>query len=380
MTEVLAGPSATTASTACTGPTARAEPDLEDLLTRQGFLCREGTPPLGGGHERPHGADPESGATIQEPLCQNHGVLAAIQRGHRRLQTALTSSIPGSWYSPCPRRRHPTQRLLEMITAYNEVPSVPTEPREAGTGIVCPVREDAPGKIVPNTVTKTIPHRPGLYPGPVPSSMEPFPTTPIQSQIRTIKSFDRPVILVDDLMHPGFRIQALDPILRQEGWTSRVVLVGLLSGHGRDLMDAQGRSRWTACTICPACGKWFVESTLYPFIGATPSAGPRLRCPACCPASTISCPMPPPPSGECSEEAVFQLSRVCLESARDVISVLEQEYRALYGRNLTLSRLPEASIILPLCPDKGTCLDYDPNLAASVYLENDLEQLMRTHA
>ena len=83
--------------------------------------------------------------------------------------------------------------------------------------------------------------------------------------------------------------------------------------------------------------------------------------------------------GECSEEAVFELSKACLESARDVIFTLEQEYRALYGRNLTLSRLPEA-VILPLCPDKGTCLAYDPNLAASVYLENDLEQLMRTHA
>lgn len=78
------------------------------------------------------------------------------------------------------------------------------------------------------------------------------------------------------------------------------------------------------------------------------------------------------------EEAVFQLSRCCLESARDVIGTLEREYRALYGRNLTLGRLAEA-VILPLCPDKGTCLGYDPNLAASVYLENDLEQLLRTH-
>lgn len=75
---------------------------------------------------------------------------------------------------------------------------------------------------------------------------------------------------------------------------------------------------------------------------------------------------------------MFELSRCCLESARDVISTLEQEYRILYGRNLTLNRLPEA-VILPLCPDKGTCLHYDPNLAASVYLENDLEQLLRTH-
>ena len=43
------------------------------------------------------------------------------------------------------------------------------------------------------------------------------------------------------------------------------------------------------------------------------------------------------------------------------------------------SSVPEA-VILPLCPDKGTCLHYDPNLSASVYLENDLELLMRTHS
>ena len=59
----------------------------------------------------------------------------------------------------------------------------------------------------------------------------------------------------------------------------------------------------------------------------------------------------PPFAKECGEEAVFQLSRCCLESARDVIGTLEREYRALYGRNLTLGRLAEA-VILPLCPDK----------------------------
>ena len=79
---------------------------------------------------------------------------------------------------------------------------------------------------------------------------------------------------------------------------------------------------------------------------------------------------------ECGREAVFRLSRTCLEASLDVMLTLEREYRVLYGRNLTLSRLPEA-VILPLCPDKGTCLRYDPNLAASVYLENDLEQLLR---
>ena len=34
-------------------------------------------------------------------------------------------------------------------------------------------------------------------------------------------------------------------------------------------------------------------------------------------------------------------------------------------------------MILPLCPDKGRCMNYDFNRAASTYLEDDIELLMR---
>lgn len=356
------------------------EPELEELLLRQGFLCREGDPSLWEvDMSAPTVLIQNLETAIQEPLCHNPRVLAAIQRGHLRLQTALTKLYPRFLVLTLSAGMiH--QRLLEMITAYNEVPSVPTEPRKLGRNMCVPYGKMLRGKIVPNTVTKTI-HTDRVYtPDLTQSSMEPFPHyPPIQSQIRTIKSFDRPVILVDDLMHPGFRIQALDPILRQEGVDIRIVLVGLLSGHGRDLMDAQGRPVDSAYYL-PRLREWFVESTLYPFIGGNTIQRTTPPVPGLLPGINHILPYASPSfRGECSEEAVFQLSRVCLESARDVISVLEQEYRALYGRNLTLSRLPEA-IILPLCPDKGTCLNYDPTLAASVYLENDLEQLMRTHS
>lgn len=356
------------------------EPELEELLLRQGFLCREGDPSLWEvDMSAPTVLIQNLETTIQEPLCHNPRVLAAIQRGHLRLQTALTKLYPRFLVLTLSAGMiH--QRLLEMITAYNEVPSVPTEPRKLGRNMCVPYGKMLRGKIVPNTVTKTI-HTDRVYtPDLTQSSMEPFPHyPPIQSQIRTIKSFDRPVILVDDLMHPGFRIQALDPILRQEGVDIRIVLVGLLSGHGRDLMDAQGRPVDSAYYL-PRLREWFVESTLYPFIGGNTIQRTTPPVPGLLPGINHILPYASPSfRGECSEESVFQLSRVCLESARDVISVLEQEYRALYGRNLTLSRLPEA-IILPLCPDKGTCLNYDPTLAASVYLENDLEQLMRTHS
>lgn len=356
------------------------EPELEELLLRQGFLCREGDPSLWEvDMSAPTVLIQNLETAIQEPLCHNPRVLAAIQRGHLRLQTALTKLYPRFLVLTLSAGMiH--QRLLEMITAYNEVPSVPTEPRKLGRNMCVPYGKMLRGKIVPNTVTKTI-HTDRVYtPDLTQSSMEPFPHyPPIQSQIRTIKSFDRPVILVDDLMHPGFRIQALDPILRQEGVDIRIVLVGLLSGHGRDLMDAQGRPVDSAYYL-PRLREWFVESTLYPFIGGNTIQRTTPPVPGLLPGINHILPYASPSfRGECSEESVFQLSRVCLESARDVISVLEQEYRALYGRNLTLSRLAEA-IILPLCPDKGTCLNYDPTLAASVYLENDLEQLMRTHS
>ena len=78
----------------------------------------------------------------------------------------------------------------------------------------------------------------------------------------------------------------------------------------------------------------------------------------------------------CGREPAFRFSRTCLENSRDILLALEAEYRSQFGRNLTLSRLSEA-VILPLCPDKGSCMSYDPNLAASVYLENDLAALMR---
>ena len=75
-------------------------------------------------------------------------------------------------------------------------------------------------------------------------------------------------------------------------------------------------------------------------------------------------------------EAVFRFSRTCLENSRDILLALERAYRERYARNLTLSRLSEA-VILPLSPDKGAAVRYDPNAAASVCLEGDLRQLDR---
>lgn len=349
----------------------------DSVLQRLGFVAKEKELPiLEVDMHAPTVLIQNLETTIQEPLCQNPRVLSAIRRGHERLQLALTQLYPGSLVLTLTSDiiHH---RLLNKITAYNNVPPVPTVPRVLGENMCVPYGKMLRGKIVPNTVTKTI-HTDRVYaPDLSYSTMEAFPNyAPIPSQIRTIKSFNRPVILVDDLMHPGFRLRSLDPLLRQEEVPIRMVLVGVLSGYGKDLMRSWNRPV-DSVYFMPRLRQWFVESTLYPFIGGNTVRRETAPVPGMLPGINHLLPYAVPSyQEECGREAVFNLSRTCLEASLDVLRVLEQEYRILYGRNLTLSRLAEA-VILPLCPDKGTCLHYDPNLAASVYLENDLEQLLR---
>jgi len=236
------------------------------------------------------------------------------------------------------------------------------------------------GRIVPNTVTKTLHTDKVFTPDLKKSTLEAFPYyAPIPSQIRTLKSFDRPVILVDDLMHPGFRFKVLEPILKREKVPIQMVLVGVLSGYGKDLMHTMDQPVDTVYYL-PRLRQWFVESTMYPFIGGNTVRRPSSPVPGLLPGINHILPYARPPfQDECGQAAALDLSRTCLECSLDLISTLEQEYRLLYGRNLTLSRLPEA-IILPLCPDKGMCLHYDPSLSASDYLQNDLEQLLRQNS
>jgi len=348
-----------------------------DLLTRQGFVRHEAALPLWEVDMRaPTVLIRNLETTIQEPLGSDERVRAAIARGHARLQTALAGLYPGSLVLTLSSDViH--QRLLERITAFNRVSDRPTTPRALGEYMCVPFGKMLRGRILPNTVTKTIHTDKVFEPDLRESRIEAFPYYPsIQRQIRTIKSFNRPVMLVDDVMHPGTRIRALDPLLRREGVDIRMVFVGLLSGHGKDLMRQQNRPVDGAYFV-PTLRQWFVESTLYPFIGGNTVRRADAPVPGLLPGINHILPYAAPLfRDECGEEAVLTLSRCCLESARDVMLALEQVYRERYARNLTLRRLSEA-VILPLCPDKGACLKYDSNLAASVYLENDLEQLRR---
>ena len=141
-------------------------------------------------------------------------------------------------------------------------------------------------------------------------------------------------------------------------------------------MAARGR-KVDSVYFVPDLQAWFVESTMYPFIGGDAVDKAAASVPGLTPAVNLILPYAFPRFYRRSHrEAAFRFSQTCLENSRSLLLALERAYRERYARNLTLSRLSEA-VILPLSPDKGAALRYDPNLSASVCLESDLRQLDR---
>ena len=230
--------------------------------------------------------------------------------------------------------------------------------------------------MVPNTVTKTL-HADKVYA----ANMESFSIleapgySSLSGQVRTIKSFRRPVILVDDLLHWGHRIHALDHIFKEERVEIRSIVVGLMSGQGRDLMLTQGQT--VDCEyFIPNLNHWLTESSLYPFIGGDsidrpeefswkrPSInmilpyvnptflpGPTIKPGFACPRLSWKTPgtFSPPWSGDIWKPLPLPLTL------------------GAWRRPCTAPRLP----------DRGRHLRYDLSVPASSYVADDLNQLQR---
>ena len=346
------------------------------LLTLQGFVpASDSTDALAVDMRCPIVLSRNVDTAVKAPFSSSPRVLAAIAAAHRRLQAALTKLQPGSLVLSLSAGVI-YHRLLQRITGRNGVPAEPTTPRVLGPDICVPYGKILRGVAVPNTVTKTLRTDKVYEPDLSTYSIEAYPDySPLPDQVRTIHAFARPVILVDDMLHDGKRIRRLAPLLAETNTPVDQVLVGYLTGMGRDLMEQLGYDV-DAIYYLPNLRLRFVESTLYPFIGGDTVRRSEALPGGLQPAVNRILPYAAPEYTGMDDETAWELSLCCLENARDILLALETEFRSLYARNLTLSRLGEA-VILPLCPDKGGCMTYDLSRAASTYLEGDIELLKR---
>ncbi len=269
------------------------------------------------------------------------------------------------------------ENMIKKICDENGVSTVPKNPKELGEAMCVPFGALLKGCIIPNTITKSL-HTEKLFSPNVTSyriGSYPYYLS-LRNQVKMLKSFDKPIILIDDLLHKGYRIKAIDPILKNENIEVRKTIVGILSGRGKELMDLQEREIDCAYFI-PKLKVWFNESFLYPFVeGHTLWRGtyPQSNL---VPSVNLILPYTSPKFiKDTLNESIYNLSKVSIENSLDIFSVLEKEYHRIYERKLTLANLGEI-FMSPKYPDHGVDMIYDMSLNPSHYLKNDLNHLKR---
>ena len=352
-----------------------------EVLKRQGFreivIDGRATGCYGVDMRNPVTVIQNMSTVLKSPFNKNQRVEKALRRAQIRLQNSLTELFPDTLILSFDSTiMH--HKLIHKITEENGVPAEEQKKRRLGPYMCVPFGKILNGMAVPNTVTKTLHLEKSFSPDLHTFRIREYPNyASIEDQVRTIRSFRRPVILVDDLLHKGYRIRRLDPILNENQVNVEKLLVGILSGNGRDLMTQQGRAV-DSIYFVPNLKAWFVESTMYPFIGGDgverhtgtiddDLTSINMILPYIAPSFLVN---------SCEKEAIYKFSMVCLENARDIMKAVEEEYQRIFQKKLTLQRLSEA-VNRPKLTDVGRCLDFDRAIAASAYIEDDIERLQR---
>ena len=311
---------------------------------------------------------------IKEPHHNAEPVLAAIESARPKLRRALCRLYPGKLLLSFDEELL-NQSLMFKVQQHNQALH-PAVKGQLGPCMCVPYGKVLSGEVVPGTVTKTLHADKRFAPNGGSFSVVEYPGySSLDNQVKTIKAFRRPVVLVDDLLHNAYRIDKLTPLFRKEDIEISKVIVGILSGRGRDLMREKGYAVDTEYFI-PNLHYWVTESLLYPFIGGD-SVDQRHREGNMLPSLNLILPYYYPRHFVgTTDAAVRNLSHTALENAYAILRALEAEHQRLFSTALTLRRLGEA-ISHPRLPDRGKSVEYDFSVPASAYLEDDLLHLDR---
>jgi len=314
---------------------------------------------------------------IKEPFCQNSNIRKSVIASRKRLLKSFTTFYPGNIVLPF-NIDLINQTIVKKICKINNVSTTPSTPRVLGRSMCVPFGKILHKMVVPNTVTKSL-HTEKIFDSDMKSFMiGAFPNyMSLENQVKMIRSFDMPVILIDDYLHKGYRIKTIEPLFKKYGIKVKKIIVGALSGSGKEIASILNRDADCAHFI-PNLRLWFNESELYPFIGGDAlmrkirTQGNLVR--------SINQILPhafPSFIKNVSAKTIYSFSEVCIENALTILEILENEYQVIQQRKLTLDHLGEV-IIHPRYSDQGEDMDYNLNLSPSHYLRNSLELLRRT--
>lgn len=304
---------------------------------------------------------------IKKPYSEHPDVVQKIEDNRKALKASLKHLFPNTLLLSFTRQMI-NQKLIERISRYNRVPSQPQEHRILGTNMAVPFGEHLNGEIVPNTVTKTI-HTEKVFNQEITSfTIDSFPGyLALDEQCRTIKAFNRPVLLVDDLLHKGYRIRVVKPALERENVEIKKLFVGILSMQGLEFSMEENLDV-DYCYLIPRLRYWFIESDLYPYIGGN-QVEKATRNGSLLPSINLIFPYVSPAFiREGTNDALYAFSETCLDNAYELFTTLESIYLDLNGKTVALRDIFDV-LNNPRIPDYKGVEDMD--ITVSEALEKD---------
>lgn len=315
-------------------------------------------------------------AMIKPPYRNSPNVEAAINASRERLSQALCEFYPGTLVLSFDRTMI-YEHLIKLVCSANNVPTVPTEPRKLGDAMLVPYGDVFKRWILPNTVTKAL-HTERYYNDKASAySVKAFPNyLDLEIQTSTIKSFNRPVILVDDLLDKGYRLKAILAHFKRQEIPVRELNVAILSGRGKAWLE-QNDINVKAAYFIPRIKLWFNESHLYPFIGGDALERSKHENSAVLPSINMVLPYVYPSFiKDVAPSKIANFSKVCLDNTYSILKALEREYLERHERNLTMMSLSEV-LVSPRTPEKGHSLFYLKHTMPTDLLLGDIETMER---
>lgn len=269
-------------------------------------------------------------------------------------------------------------KIIHKVAEINGVSIVEDKKKRRGPYMSVPFGKALSDVLVPNTVTKSL-HIDKYFDRWVKSFTiaESHHYSPVENQVKTIKSFNRPVILIDDLLHKGHRMRMLTPYLQKNGVAIKKVLVGVMTGQAMDMM-AEKHIQAEGAYFLPTLELWLNERDCYPFIGgdsidnAHNYSGYDSN-----PAVNLVLPYVNPQficHGDVQANYLYSLT--CLQNAAQIMHTLQKVYQETYEKRLTLKRLGEV-VTYPRIPDIDIGVKFDENMDPTRFIENDIERLVR---
>jgi len=313
--------------------------------------------------------------TLKAPYDSDPRIQKVITDTRKKLKRALADLYPNELLISF-NRDMVYSKLIQKLCDENGVSILDNRKKSLGEKMCVPFGIILNNSIIPNTVTKTL-HTERIFAPDIHSfTVGEFPNyLSLEGQCKTIKSFERPVMLMDDLLHKGYRIKIVEPLLRKEGIEISKLFVGILSGKGKEIAQIRNLEVEYAYFV-PNLRLWFNESSQYPFLGGDMVRKDYLESNLIPSINFILPYVSPRFIKNITQDAIYNLSEICLNNSLDLLRVIEEVYQEINEKNLTLASLGEV-IFTPRYPDLERSVLQKRHQKPSTFLEMDLHYLKR---